>query len=82
MGVLNQIVISSAALVPEVKEKIEQALRRSAELDASRITVKSVGGKVVLSGTVHAWYERGIAERAAWSAPGVIDVQDNIQIAP
>lgn len=82
VGVLNQIVVSSAALVPEVKEKIEQALRRSAELDASRITVRTVGGKVVLSGTVHAWYERGIAERAAWSAPGVIDVQDNIQVRP
>lgn len=82
VGVLNRIVVSSAALVPEVKEKIEQALRRSAELDASRITVQTVGGKVVLSGTVHAWYERGIAERAAWSAPGVIDVQDNIQVRP
>jgi osmotically-inducible protein OsmY len=82
VGVLNRIVVSSAALVPEVKEKIEQALHRSAELDASRITVQTVGGKVVLSGTVHAWYERGIAERAAWSAPGVIDVQDNIQVRP
>ncbi len=82
VGVLNRIVISSAALVPEVKEKIEQALCRSAELDASRITVQTVGGKVSLSGTVHAWYERGIAERAAWSAPGVTAVHDLIQIAP
>jgi len=81
-GVLNRIVVTSAALVPEVKEKIEKALRRSAELDASHITVQTDGGRVVLSGTVHAWYERGIAERAAWSAPGVIDVQDDIQVRP
>jgi osmotically-inducible protein OsmY len=81
-GVLNRIVVTSAALVPEVKEKIEKALRRSAELDASRITVQTDGGKVVLSGMVHAWYERGIAERAAWSAPGVTDVQDQIRVGP
>ena len=66
----------------EVKDKIQQALQRSAELDASRITVQTDGGKVVLGGKVHAWFERGIAESAAWSAPGVTDVQDHIQIGP
>ena len=80
--VVNGIIVNSTSPAPEIKAKIEQALRRSAELDASRIIVQADGGTVVLSGTVHAWFERGIAERAAWSAPGVTDVQDHIQIGP
>jgi len=79
-GVINGIAVNPTVPVPEIKAKIEQALRRSAELDASRITVQADGGKVVLSGKVHAWFERGIAERAAWSAPGVTDVEDHIQV--
>ena len=78
--VINQIHVKSPVGVFEIKDKIQQALRRSAELDASRITVQTDGSKVVLGGKVHAWFERGIAEQAAWSAPGVTDVQDQIQI--
>ena len=81
-GVANLIRVHSPVQGPEVKEKIQKALHRSADLDASRITVKIDGGKVVLGGKVHAWYERDIAERAAWSAPGVTEVQDHIQIEP
>jgi osmotically-inducible protein OsmY len=79
-GVANLIRISSPVAVTEVREKIQKALQRNADLDASRITVQTDGGKVVLGGKVHAWYERDIAERAAWSAPGVTDVQDHIQV--
>jgi osmotically-inducible protein OsmY len=79
-GVASFIRVNSPIPVTEVKEKIQRALRRNAELDASRITVQTDGGKVVLGGKVHAWYERDIAERAAWSAPGVTDVQDHIQV--
>jgi osmotically-inducible protein OsmY len=81
-GVANLIRVNSAVQVPEVKEKIQKALHRSADLDASRITVQIDGGKVVLGGKVHASYERDIAERAAWSAPGVTEVQDHILIEP
>lgn len=81
-GVANLIRVTSPIQVPEVKEKIQKALHRSADLDASRITVHLDGGKVVLGGKVRAWYERDIAERAAWSAPGVTEVQDHIQIEP
>ena len=80
--VVNDIRVHPAINLPEVKEKIEKALRRSAELDASRITVRTDGAKVVLGGRVHAWFERDIAERAAWSAPGVTEVQDEILIEP
>jgi osmotically-inducible protein OsmY len=78
--VINQIQVKSPVQIFEIKGKIQQALRRNAELDASRITVQTDGGKVVLGGKVHAWFERDIAEKAAWSAPGVTDVQDQIQI--
>lgn len=81
-GVANLIRVNSPVDVPEVKDKIQKALHRSADLDASRITVQTDGRKVILSGKVHAWYERDIAERAAWSAPGVTEVQDHILIEP
>jgi len=82
LGITNLIRVSARPQVPAIKEKIQQALRRSAELDASHVTVRAEGGKVILGGTVHAWYERELAERAAWSAPGVTDVQDRIEIEP
>jgi len=78
--IINQIRVKSPVGAFDVKEKIQQALRRNAELDASRITVQTDGGKVTLGGKVHAFFERAIAERAAWSAPGVTDVQDHIQV--
>jgi osmotically-inducible protein OsmY len=81
-GVANLIRLNSPVPIAEVKDKIQKALHRSADLDASRITVHTDGGKVVLSGKVHAWYERDIVERAAWSAPGVTEVQDHILIEP
>jgi len=82
VDVVNQIRITSPVHAFEVKEKIEKALQRSAELEALRITVETEGGRVILKGKVHAWYERDIAERAAWSAPGVTEVQDRITIEP
>ena len=65
----------------EVRRKIEDALRRSAELDASRITVEANGAEVILRGTVKSWAERQEAERAAWAAPGVTRVENRITIS-
>ena len=80
IDVVNQIRVAAPLRAADVKEKIQKALRRSAEVEASRITVHTEGGRVVLSGKVRAWYERDIAERAAWSAPGVTEVQDHLTI--
>jgi osmotically-inducible protein OsmY len=63
-----------------VKKPIEAALKRSAEVDASRITVEATGGKVILQGTTRSWSEREGAERAAWRAPGVRSVDNRITI--
>ena len=83
IGVVNLVGVRATVHDSEVKEKIQKALQRSAELDASRITVQAEGGgKVVLGGKVHAWYERDLAEQAAWAAPGVTAVVDHILIEP
>jgi osmotically-inducible protein OsmY len=62
--------------------KIEEALKRSAQLDANRISVETEGSKVILSGTVRSWAEREEAEMAAWAAPGVTEVENRIKVAP
>jgi osmotically-inducible protein OsmY len=81
-GVSNTILLKPRAEPTEVKRKIQEALRRSAEVDANRIEVEAHGSEVVLKGTVRSWIEREEAERAAWSAPGVTKVEDRIVVAP
>lgn len=81
-GVINSIKIAPKVPAQEVKRKIEEAFLRSAELDAKRIEVEASDGEVVLKGTVHSWFEREQAERAAWQAPGVRKVEDRIVIQP
>ncbi len=66
----------------ELKRKIEDALVRDAETDAQRITVEVQGSKVILRGKVRSWAKRQEAERMAWSAPGVTEVENNILIEP
>jgi osmotically-inducible protein OsmY len=81
-GVTNKIQVTPKASAAEVKSKIEEALRRSAELDARRITVKIEGSTVKLYGSVSSWAERDEAERAAWSAPGATMVENHILVNP
>jgi osmotically-inducible protein OsmY len=81
-GLTNMITIQPHVKTMDVREKIESAFRRSAEIDARRIIVNASDGKVVLTGNVHSWHERQEAERAAWAAPGVKQVDDRLAIVP
>jgi osmotically-inducible protein OsmY len=79
-GVSNTITIKAGPTPADLRRRIEEALKRSAEVDSKRISIETAGGRVVLRGMVRSWTERRDAERAAWSAPGVIAVDDQIAI--
>ena len=81
-GVTDNIKLKPHVSTVEVKDKIEDALKRSAEVDARRISVQTSDGKVTLKGNVHSWFEKTEAARAAWNAPGVKEVSNQIAVVP
>lgn len=81
-GVSNNIAISTHPSASDVESKILEAFRRRALLDAKHIKVTTSEGTVTLEGEVHSWQERQQAETAAWQAPGVSQVVDNLHVRP
>lgn len=82
VGITNSIEIRPKVSPSKVKDKIEEALKRSAEIDARRVTVDVEGSAVKLYGAVRSWSEKDDAGRAAWSSPGVTNVENHILVVP
>jgi osmotically-inducible protein OsmY len=64
----------------DIQQKINDAFRRIATIDAGKISAEVVGSKVILRGTVRSLAERGDAEAAAWHAPGVTNVESKLEL--
>lgn len=76
----NWIMVKPAVAVSDVKERIEQAFERQADFEAGKVRVSAQGHKVILDGRVESWAQHDIAKRAAWAAPGVSQVEDNLLV--
>jgi len=81
-GVFNQIELRPRISPKDVQKRITEALHRTADIDARRIHVETVGSRVVLTGNVRSWHEKDQAARAAWAAPGVVSVENRISVIP
>jgi osmotically-inducible protein OsmY len=79
-GVSNLLEVKARPSVPDVKQRIESALKRHAELDSKQIAVEAIDGRVTLRAKVRSWAERSDAESAAWAAPGVTAVDDELLV--
>lgn len=77
----NSIQVAPPVATTDIRHRIEQAFERQADLEAESITVQAQGGKVTLTGQVSSWNKRNLAERAAWAAPGVTQVEDKLIVA-
>jgi osmotically-inducible protein OsmY len=79
-GVSNDITLKPSVQPSAIKAEIEKALVRNAEIDALNVSVTADGGTVTLGGSVQSWGEKAEAGTAAWNAPGVNAVQNNIAV--
>ena len=81
IGLTNHIAITPKMDVGDLSDSIRHALDRSRFTDPKTIDISAVGGNIHLTGTVHSWHERNVADVAAWSAPGVSSVVNDLMVA-
>jgi len=80
--VINNITLTPAISIADIKSKIVAAFHRSATIDAQRISIETVGTKVILRGKVRSYAEKEDAESAAWAAQGITTVENYLQLVP
>jgi osmotically-inducible protein OsmY len=79
-GVSNMIKITPRLRPSDVEKKLREALARQADREADRIQIEVNGSQVSLRGKVHSWAELNAAQLAAWSAPGVSSVANDLVV--
>lgn len=79
-SVINLISVKPKLKALDIHQKINSAFHRNATIDADRIVVEVDGNKVILSGKVRSFAEKDDAERAAWSAPGILSVESKLNV--
>lgn len=80
-AVTNLVAVAPKVFVGNVQQKVNSAFRRNATIDAGKIKAEVLGSRIILYGTVRSFAEKDAAENAAWLAPGVVDVENQIEIA-
>jgi len=80
LGITDLITVRNTPSTADIRDRILAAFKRSSAADATGIQVTAESGTVTLGGNVHGSHERMLAERAAWGAPGVFYVEDNIVV--
>ena len=80
LRVENRIDVQPAVAPADIRQRIEKAFERQADLEAEKISVKTEAGKVTLIGHVSSWEKRNLAERSAWAAPGVTKIEDKLVV--
>ena len=79
-NVVNNISVKPKVSVADIKNKISAAFHRTATIDADRISMEVVGNKVILEGKVRSYAEKEDAMDAAWAAPGITTVENNLEL--
>jgi osmotically-inducible protein OsmY len=82
VGITNRVKVKPKVTPSDVEKSIHDALVRQAEREAKQLQVKVEGSCVTLSGKVHSWSERRAAQGAAWAAPGVATVVNELKVEP
>lgn len=80
ISVRNSISLKPRVATTEIKHRIEEAFRRSAIIDAQKVTVDAQGSEITLRGEVRSWAEHDQAQQTAWAAPGVLTVRNEITV--
>ncbi len=78
--IFNNIRVANKVIAQDISQRITDAFERSAALDSKRVMVEVIGDKVILTGTVRSFAEKSDAEKTAWSSPGVIEVDNRLEI--